>query len=492
MRPPAVQRGMLVTVSHRRLVAAGIVVVLMAVAAGCSRSSNTDTAGTTATSNTSSGAPGNGQFGTITKPVCGPKGSGSTSTTGQTGATSGANVLGVTSSTIRLGVISDVGYSGYPGLNQELYDASDVFVDWCNSLGGINGHKIQLDKLDAKLLDYKAVITQACTQDFALVGGGGVFDNTGQAERLGCLLPDFPGYVVTPEARGADLQVQATNSASNTAVNFGIARYLSQKFPSANSAVGYLTANTSTTITNKNQYQEAGASFGWKTVYDGQYNALGEPTWLPAAQAIKDKGTKGLFFVGSAANLGQLINSLAQINYKLDWVASSQNMYDPALISLSGKDLDVNNVYVNDNTTPFTATGVPAITQYEQLFDKYLPKGLKTASLGLNSFAAWLLFAQSAQACGDTITRLCAYDNGIHTTSFDGAGLSGKLNPSTPEVPTQCFVPIVAKSSGFSMVDFEANSGPYNCSSKNVVKLTGDYGKSVKFSDTSKSLSDLK
>ena len=60
------------------------------------------------------------------------------------------------------------------------------------------------------------------------------------------------------------------------------------------------------TIINKKQYQEAGASLGWKTVYDVQYNATGEATWLPFAQAIKDKGVKGLCFVGSAVNLAQL------------------------------------------------------------------------------------------------------------------------------------------------------------------------------------------
>lgn len=485
------------SVRHRRLVAAAVALSLLAVVSACSRSGSTATTGTTAapSGTQASGAPANGQFGSITTPVCGPapqSSSGSSGSSTDVGATTGPNVLGVTPSTIRLGVISDVGYSGYPGLNQELYDASDVFVDWCNSFGGINGHKIQLDKLDAKLLEYKSVIQQACTQDFSLVGGGGVFDNTGQADRLSCLLPDFPGYVVTPEARGSDLQVQAANGGSNTAVNFGLARYLTQKFPSATSSVGYLTADTSTTITNKDQYQEAGATFGWKTTYDAQYNALGEPTWLPFAQTIKDKGVKGLYFVGSAANLAPLLSSLAQINYKLDWVAGPQNIYDPALISLAGKDLQTNNVYINDATTPFSATDVPAIPQYEQLFDKYLPKGLKTASLGLNSFAAWLLFAQSAKACGTTITRLCVYEHGIHTTSFDGGGLSGKIDPSTPAVPTECFVPVLASPKGFSIIDFQPNDGPYNCNPKNVVKLTGDYGKAVLFSGTNKTLADLK
>ena len=115
--------------------------------------------------------------------------------------------------------------------------------------------------------------------------------------------------------------MQATNGGSNTAVSFGLANYLNQKFPAAGQAVGYITANTGTTIINKKQYQEAGASLGWKTVYDAQYNATGEATWLPFAQAIKDKGVKGLYFVGSAVNLAQLLDALAQIDYKLDWVA---------------------------------------------------------------------------------------------------------------------------------------------------------------------------
>ncbi len=493
-RPP--EGEIIVHASHRRLVAASLVVALLAVTA-CSRSNTTTTAGTTSTAPGSGGAPANGQFGSITTPVCGPASpaglrEGNTTGTIEVGATSGPNVQGVTASTIRIGTISDVGYSGYPGLDQELWDASQVFTDWCNSLGGINGHKIQLDKLDAKVLDYQQVIVQACAHDFALVGGGGVFDANGQKDRLKCLLPDFPGYVLSPEARGSDLSVQATNGGSNTAVSFGLANYLDEKFPNAGEKVGYITGNVTATIINKKQYQEAGASLGWKTVYDVQYNATGEASWLPFAQAIKDKGVRGLWFVGSAVNLAHLINSLAQINYKLDWLAGPTNLYDQQLIKLGGADLASNPVYLNATTTPFVATDVPAIPQYEQLFDTYLPHGLKTASLGLNSFAAWLLFAQSVKDCYDTVTRLSAYENGIHTTSFDGGGLSGQVNPSTPEVPTACFVPVLANTKGFSIIDWKANDGPYNCDPANVIKLTGNYGTSTKLSDVGKSLNDLK
>ena len=75
--------------------------------------------------------------------MCGPKPSGETNT---------ATGRGVTADQIELGTISDPGFSGAPGLNQELFDASTVFTKWCNSLGGINGRLIKDDLLDAALV----------------------------------------------------------------------------------------------------------------------------------------------------------------------------------------------------------------------------------------------------------------------------------------------------------------------------------------------------
>jgi len=482
---------------RRTLIVAAMSVGLVIALGACSRSSGgsgSGASGTSTTSTGSTGAPFNGQFGSLTSPVCGPAPSGSTSTptSAEVGATSGLNVKGVTASSIRVGTISDTGYVGSPGLNQELFDAGTVFVDWCNSLGGINGHKIQLDKLDAQVTQYKQVVQQACTQDFALVGGGAVFDNTAETDRLKCLLPNFPGFIVNSEARGSDLSVQASIADTNSAVNFGLARYLSTTFPDSTSSVGYLATDFASVLTLKKQFQEAGAHFGWKTVYDQAYNAQGEASWLPFAQTLKTKGVKGLLWEGEPDVLGKLVAALGQVNYKLDWIAAVSNTADPKLISAAGDSIKLNNVYVQSNVTPFQATDVPAINQYAQLFDKYLPNGKKTAQLGLNSFSAWLLFAQAAKACGANITRLCVYNNGIRTTSWDGGGITAPTNPSTPEVPTSCFVGLKVDGSGISIIDWQANHGPYNCDPKNVVVLKGSYGKATKFTDVGKSLSDLK
>ena len=133
-----------------------------------------------------------------------------------------------------------------------------MFAGWCNSLGGLNGHKIKIDKLDAKITEYKQRIQEACAKDFALVGGGGVFDDAGQTDRLSCLLPDFPGYVVSNGARGAGLQVQATPG-SNTEVQAGLFRYLAATFPDSIANTGFLTGNIATTINNKAAVPGGGA-----------------------------------------------------------------------------------------------------------------------------------------------------------------------------------------------------------------------------------------
>jgi Periplasmic binding protein len=464
-----------------RRVAVPMLVVLALVGVACSRSKN-DTATVLGNSTSSSGGTSSNLFGTMKDPVCGKA---------PAGETNKATGLGVTANQIEVGTISDVGFTGAPGLNQELWDASDVFTKWCNSLGGINGRLIKIDKLDAAVFNYRQQIVKACANDFSLVGGGGVFDATGQVPRLKCLLPDVPAYLVTSQARGADLTAQVTPGPLNS-VNFGGARYLAQKYPDSVNAIGYLTGNVPTTITNKNQYQEAGKSFGFKTVYDAQYNATGEATWVPYAQAIKDKGTKGLYFIGEPGDLGQLIAALAQINYKLDWIGAAANQYDPKLLKAAGSALGFENVYVGIGTAPFQATDIPAVTQYESLFNTYLPSSnRKQAALGMNSFSSWLLFAQAAKACGADLTRKCMYDNATKVTSWDGGGIQAPTNPSDPNVAGPCFVTMHATTAGWTIVKWEPTSGVFNCSPQNVVPLHGNYGKGVTLQDVGKSMADL-
>lgn len=456
----------------RRPLAVSAIVALALTA--CGRSSS-PTSG--ASTSSSVAAAGKGDFGSLAN-VC------------HGGSGGGATDQGVTADSIHIATFSDVGFTGRPGLNQELFDAAQVFSQWCNDAGGINGRKIVVDYRDAKLFEYKQRMIESCGQDFMMVGGGAVFDDTGQDERLSCLLPDIAGYVVEPKARGADLEIQSNPTPLNTEP-VGIYRWLAKKFPDSTNAVGYLTGNVPATVTVKNEAKEAGEkNLGFKTVYDELYNPVGEATWTPFVQAMKSKGVKGLVYVGEPENLAKLEQAMADAGFYPEWIAPGANIYDQALIQTGGPA--VKSTYIPVNFVPFEeASKSPALTQYLQLFDRYKPGGKSHAVLGVEAWSAWLIFATSAEKCGADLTRRCVYDNAKAIGSWNAGGLSAPEDIGA-QTASDCYAAVQATPTGFQPVDVQPNQGMFNCSAANVVKLTGDYGTGAKLSDVGKSMADLK
>ncbi|MCZ7537038.1 MAG: hypothetical protein M5T61_14800 [Acidimicrobiia bacterium] len=198
--------------ARRRLAISGLAVILVATV-GCGRSDEeveegpSGREGPTAAPGASTTVPGGaapGEFGDLGR-VCGPS---------PDGAALEATDIGVTADSIQLGTVADPGFSGRPGLNQEVFDSAEAFTRWCNDAGGINGRSIELVKRDARLTEYQPRMIEACDEgDFMLVGGGGVFDDQGQGERLACGLPNLAGFVVNPPAVQSDLTMAPCSTA---------------------------------------------------------------------------------------------------------------------------------------------------------------------------------------------------------------------------------------------------------------------------------------
>lgn len=461
-----------------RIIARTVVcaVALSLVAAACSRSDSSDGGSTSTTGG--GNATASGSFGALGK-VCGP------------GDAKGATAPGVTDSEIRVGTVADPGFAGRPGLNQELFDAATVFTEWCNAAGGIAGRTIKLDLLDAKLVEYRQRILEACDQDFSLVGGGAVFDDAAQKDRLGCLLPDISGFVVSPEARGADLLVQVLPNPNNIQP-IGDFRWLAEEFPAAKDKVAALTAGLPSTIVVKDQSVEGAEAAGMTVIYDGQYNAAGETTWAPIVQTLKSKGVRGLIWTGEPENLAKFEQGLVDAGYELDFIQASPNHYDQIMIKTGGEAIQ--DTYVRSSIYPFEKAADNAATQqYLDLFAEYLPKGKAKSYLGVQAFSAWLLFAKAATACGDDLTRKCILDEAkrVGGANWVGGGLHAPANVREQQ-PTDCFAVFEASPKGFSLPDIGPNDSIYNCGPENLFTLKRSYGKGVTLADVGKSLSDLK
>jgi ABC-type branched-subunit amino acid transport system substrate-binding protein len=453
------------------------VCVIALVVAACGRSdTQSGSSDTTATSGSQTTTAGSGSFGT-SDVVC------------QSGSPSGSPAKGVTPSEIHIGTMADPGFAGRPGLDQELFDAASVFSKWCNDAGGINGRKIVVDLLDSALTNVQAKMVEACSKDFMMVGGGAVFDQNGVDARLSCLMPEIPGYLVSAQARGADLQVQPVpNPLSQLAI--GTYRYLGKKFPQATKAYGVLTGDLDTTKLVAEANDEAAKSLGWKKVYDDLYSANGLADWTPIAQQLKDKGVKGLIWVGEPENLGKLLVALSDIGYQLDFIRSDANHYDQKLIDTAGAATRA--VYVQDAFVPFEQAKTNQPTQeYLDAFAKYLPNGKAEALLGMQAWSAWLLFATAANECGNDLTRQCVYANAKKIHTWTGGGLHAETDPGAGTA-SDCYTVIEASPSGFAIVkDLKPTKGIFRCESNAVYELKGDYGKGTTLADVGKSMADF-
>ena len=140
-----------------------------------------------------------------------------------------ATDVGITPTTIRVAVVTDVDNPIVPGVLQGIVDGVQGWGKYVNANGGIAGRKVQVDFIDSKLNanDARNAIIKACSEDFALVGTGALLLQTVQdevscADKAGTAtgLPDVAALVTNPaEACAANAFPIVPNSVECSTVN---------------------------------------------------------------------------------------------------------------------------------------------------------------------------------------------------------------------------------------------------------------------------------
>ena len=382
---------------------------------------------------------------------------------------SGASARGVTDTEIHVGTVTDKGFSGAPGLNKEMYDAAVAFTKWCNDHGGILGRRLVLDDLDAALTEYEARITEACSTDFALVGGGAVFDEDPNGVRVECGLANIAGYVVSAPARNADLQVQPL---PNPLRKINTGRYVAtaRDFPEGIKRFGIMASNIPAVSLVRDQLVETATSLGYEVAYQVDYAPSGESGWANFVAEMQSKDIKVLEFVGQPASLTALNRAIDTAGWHPDVVLLSGNFYDDAYASESGSV--AGNVVIQSQFHPFELASENKATQdYLDLMADYSPGG-KIALLGVQGISAWLLFAHAATECGSDLTVACLLANATAASGWTGGGLHAPQRPGNTE-PSPCWLALALDAHGFSInTDTTvANRGIYNCDEDNIIEL---------------------
>ncbi|WP_327116798.1 ABC transporter substrate-binding protein [Nocardia sp. NBC_01730] len=408
----------------------------------------------------------------------------------QGGKSTSSPTQGVTADRIQVGTFTDMGFTKV----SELVDTAKVFTSWCNDNGGINGRKLAYNVRDAKLMEYRQRMLDACRQDFALVGGFGALDALGVKDRLSCTLPEFPSQLTSAASTGSDLQVGGGASSARPFDPFtGMHQWLfKEAYPDSAKAVGLIVADIPVTKSMAERYTEALPAQGASLVYNDLFPAAGVSDWTPYAQAIKSKGVKGLVFLGDFPSLAKLEDVLTSMDYKLDWIDSNPNSYNPAFLQAAANSLSAQNNYADlSGTLPLElADSNPVVKQAQDMFAQYAP-GKKLTYPGMRGLVQWLLFAKSAASCGDNLTRTCLLDAARKETAWTAGGLQAPADMSDSKIPPKCFNVVKATPNGFEVADFKPDNGPYRCDMDATV-LSGDYGKPMTLADVGKSMSDVK
>jgi ABC-type branched-subunit amino acid transport system substrate-binding protein len=367
--------------------------------------------------------------------------------------------------------MADPGSTAAPGLGQEFFDVADAFAKWCNAAGGINGRTIVVDKLDAKLFNVGQQVITACQRDFMLVGGGNGLDASGVQPRLNCKLGQIPGYVVSPQAAAAGLQVTPIISTPDK-YQAGVLRLLAAAYPSSQPAFGIAGSALSSLAPQGLRAREAWQRMGYKVVAVQPRPALVDNyrSWIEQFKSVGAKAD----FEGTATNAQPILTAIKDTGWNPAFILYGQTIYNPKTVEAAKNLGTFPASYINLGNLPWeVADQYPVVQQAKSIMQASMsnPQYDSFTSLGFN---AWVLWAQSATACGDNLTQDCVLQKAGSQTAWTAGGLFPpvNLNPALKDY-SPCTIIMRLTTSGW-VVDKQVTKptdGIYNCDPKNLMKV---------------------
>jgi ABC-type branched-subunit amino acid transport system substrate-binding protein len=247
-------------------------------------------------------------------------------------------------------------------------------------------------------------------------------------------------------------------------------RLVSERSPDLINRLGVITSSFGSVLNVRDDTVFAAEQLGYEVVFSEEYNSAGESNWRPFVERMRDADVQVLEFVGEPTFFSQVLEAMEAVPYRPEMVLLNANFYDQLFADTAGSIAQ--GVHVRSAFTPFElADENQATADYLELMERYNPGG-KTALLGMQALSAYLLFAQSAAACGAELTRTCLIEQAGSVTEWTGGGLHAPTNPGASE-PTQCFVTLDLDGDHYVVNEelTQPTDGIFNCSEDNVVDV---------------------
>jgi ABC-type branched-subunit amino acid transport system substrate-binding protein len=397
------------------------------------------------------------------------------SSTGTTATTSGGapppsgTAPGVTSRAVTVGQIDDLTIP-IPGLFLGAKQGTEAYFDYINSMGGVDGRKINLDAEDS-MFTGGTIASETATMaqhDFAMVGGFSLLDSSEKTiidlERM----PDVSFSLSTSMIVDPNVYSSLPNPANDYPLGFF--RYLKKKYPSAVRHVGILWEDaTASTQSSESAFEGAMKAAGFKIIYDRGAGPF-ETSFLSDILAMKAKGVQLFYTLELPDNFAATVaEEMQQQNFHPMNIEG--DAYSSQLIKLGGSA--VNGMYIVQSYALYLgqdASSVPAVA----LFDKWMRKVNPNPDFEIESVYGWTsaeLFVQALKAAGPEPTRAGLIEALDKITNFNTGGLAPPSNPGQ-NVPTNCFLLAQVQKGKIVRVAPSPKSG-FDCSSGGFLPAPG-------------------
>jgi ABC-type branched-subunit amino acid transport system substrate-binding protein len=394
--------------------------------------------------------------------------------------------VGLTATTIKIGLIADVDTSLAPGLFQKSVNAVKAWANIVNGNGGLAGRKVVVDFCDSKL-DPNATtncVINACQNDFALVGTSANaledlsdLDGCKNAAGKAIGIPDLAAFAFLPLACDPDTYLiggygpycaTAKENPQTYTANIGDGRYYASQFKNLHGVFVYDSDVPTLKVDFLPNFQ-GDQDLGIKADAEGSYPESGsapQSALTPVISAIKASGSSYVYAGSTPQNtiLLEREAKLQGVSSVKVWACNS-GCYDSSFYAQGGSV--VNGTYAQLDDLPF-------YTEYED--NPALAALVKqmggTASLNNNavlSYVMCLLFqdaVQKATANGGTLDRQSLFTALNGENSFTAEGIIGSTNVGGHQ-PSNCDV-ITQLVNGQWQRVYPTKPGTFDCNSGNT------------------------
>jgi ABC-type branched-subunit amino acid transport system substrate-binding protein len=465
---------------QRRTRFAGLITALFAavlLAAGCSSASSSSSSSSAAATSPTAVASAT-----------------STQSASPAGSAAPASDIGITATTIKVGIIADVNNPLVPGLFQKAVNAVKAWAAGVNASGGLAGRQVVVDFCDGKL-DPNATancVIKACQNDFALVGTSANaledlsdIDGCKNAAGKPVGLPNLPAFAFPPLVCDRDTYLvsglgpycaTAKDNPQTYTVPVGDTRYFTSHNQNLHGIWLYDSDDPTFKITQTPLFQ-AESNLGIKKDGQGFYALSGaapQSALTPFIQQIKASSSTFVYEDVTTASM-VLVRREAQlqgVNSVKVWLCNS-GCYDPRFYQQGGAT--VNGTYAS-------LVDLPYLSDYQTnpTLGKLVTElgGLNNLdNNALNSFVTALLFQDAvtkAVANGGTLSRQTLFTALNNEHSFNADGLIGPTDIGN-RTASACSVLVQLQNGVWQRVD-PVKPGTFDCSSANLATLKMNTG----------------